>query len=176
MIVDRDGEAVRTLTPTARHPRGRLVLRWSGRNDAGAVVPDGPYRLRLHFADERRTIVIPNRVRVDTTPPAVELISVAPRLLSPDGDGRNDAARVEFRSSERARPLVLVDGGGRARGGFRAAGQTALAWAGTKARERRFRPVSTSLHSQARDRAGNLSEPTAEPASPSATSTSGPRA
>ena len=41
---------------------------------AGAVVPDGAYRARVHLG--YRTIFMPNRIRVDTTPPVVQ---VAPR-------------------------------------------------------------------------------------------------
>ena len=159
VIVDADGDPVRTLASGSRRVPGRLVLRWNGRNDAGAVVPEGAYQLRVHLADERRTIVIPNRVRVDTTPPTVALVSLAPRLLSPDGDGRSDAARAVFRSSERARPLVLVDGALAARGRVRAGGTSAVAWRGTKD----GRPLPAGLYGvalQARDRAGNLSEPT----------------
>jgi hypothetical protein len=159
VIVDGDGEAVRTLASDSRRAPGRLVFRWNGRNDGGAVVPEGWYRLRVHLADERRTIVIPNRVRVDTTPPSVELVSLAPGRISPDGDGRSDAARIVFRSSEWSRPLVVVDGDIARRGWARAAGTSAVAWPGTKAGG----PLPAGLYVlalQARDRAGNLSAPT----------------
>jgi hypothetical protein len=160
VIVDADGDPVRTLASGSRRGRGRVVFRWGGRDDAGALVPEGVYRLQVRLADQRRTIVIPNRIRVDTTPPIVVLEGVAPRRLSPDGDGRNDTARVTFSSSERARPLVLVDGAVAARGRIRAAGTKALAWRGTKA----GKPLPAGLYAlslEARDRAGNLSDPTA---------------
>jgi hypothetical protein len=159
VIVDDDGDPVRTLASDLRRAPGRLGFRWDGRNDAGAVVPEGPYRLRLHLADERRTIVIPNRVRVDTTPPVVELESLAPSELSPDGDRRSDAARITFSVNEGVQPLVVVDGGVAARGRWRPAGRSAVIWRGTKA----GRPLPAGLYAvalQARDRAGNLSEPT----------------
>jgi hypothetical protein len=143
----------------SRRGRGRVVFRWGGRDDAGALVPEGAYRLQVRLAEQRRTIVIPNRVRVDTTAPTVALLGVAPRRLSPDGDGRNDIARVTFRLSELARPRLLVDGAVAARGRVRAAGTRALAWPGTKA----GKPLPAGLYAvslQARDRAGNLSEPT----------------
>jgi hypothetical protein len=159
VIVDEDGSPVRMLASESRRVPGRLVFRWNGRDDAGTVVPEGRYRLRVHLADERRTIVIPNRVRVDTTPPAIELVSFAPREFSPDGDGRNDAAQIAFRSSEWARPVVLVDDELAGRGRWRAGGRSELAWPGTKA----GKPLSPGLYAvalQARDRAGNVSEPT----------------
>ncbi len=49
-------------------------------------MPEGRYRPRVHLASERRTIVLPNPIRVDVTPPQIELRSLRPRVFSPDGD------------------------------------------------------------------------------------------
>jgi hypothetical protein len=160
VMVDADGTSVRTLASGAREDSGRVVFRWDGENDAGTMVPDGRYRLRIHLDDERRTIVIPNLVRVDTEPPSAELVRFSPRSLSPDGDGRADQATIEFRLSERARPFVLVDGELAAYGEARAAGRRTLVWRGTAG----GRPLPAGFYRvaiQARDRAGNVSAPTA---------------
>jgi hypothetical protein len=158
VIVDAQGDLVRTLASDRRETAGRVVFRWDGEDDAGALVPDGPYRLRVRLADERRTIVIPNVVRVDTDPPRVELVEVSPRVLSPDGDGRGDRARIQLRLSERARPLVLVDGAPAALASERSPRRAALVWPGTT----QGRPLpagSYVITLQARDGAGNLSVP-----------------
>ncbi|HYY75843.1 MAG TPA: FlgD immunoglobulin-like domain containing protein [Gaiellaceae bacterium] len=160
VIVDADGDLVRTLASESREPAGRVVLGWNGEDDGGDVVPDGRYRLRVHLDDERRTIVIPNLVRVDTDPPTVELVEVSPRVLSPDGDNRGDRARIGLRLSERARPLVLVDRARAAAARSRARGRSELVWPGTTRRG----PLATGSYVvtlRARDRAGNLSAPTA---------------
>lgn len=159
VVVDAEGDPVRTLASDVRETPGRLVFRWNGEDEAGATVPDGAYRLRIRLEDERRTIVIPNVVRVDTEPPVVELVELSPRVLSPDGDGRGDRVEIELRLSERARPLVLVDGALAARGGPRPRGMVTIAWRGT----RRGRPLPEGFYAvslRARDRAGNLSPPT----------------
>ncbi|MGH3112774.1 MAG: FlgD immunoglobulin-like domain containing protein, partial [Gaiellaceae bacterium] len=159
VVVDAQGDLVRTLASDRRETAGRVVFRWDGEDDAGALVPDGPYRLRVHLADERRTIVIPNVVRIDTDPPRVELVELSPRILSPDGDDRGDRARIQLRLSERARPLVLVDGAPAARARARSAGTAAFAWPGTI----QGRPLTAGSYVvtlQARDQAGNLSAPT----------------
>jgi hypothetical protein len=160
VIVDAGGAPVRTLATDSAEVAGRLVFRWNGEDDAGTIVPDGPYRLRVHLDDERRTIVIPNVVRVDTEPPTAELVGLSPRTLSPDGDGRGDQARIELRLSERARPLVLVDGEVAAGGRMRSGGRAALVWRGTA----NGRPLPAGRYVvalQAQDRAGNVSTPSA---------------
>jgi FlgD Ig-like domain len=159
VIVDADGAPVRTLVSGSRRVPGRLLFLWNGRSDADAVVPDGEYRLRVHFADERRTIVIPNVIRVDTLAPTVELVRLSPQRLSPDGDGRRDRARVEFRLSEPARPLLLVDGAVAVEGRRHAAGTAELAWPET-AYGSRLQAGLYGLALQAQDRAGNVSAPT----------------
>lgn len=159
LMVDDDGDPVRTLADDSRRDPGRILLRWDGRDDEGAVVPDGTYRLRVHLADDRRTIIAPNRVRVDTEPPAVELVSLAPRRLSPDGDSRADAAVIVFRVSERARPLVLVDGSVALVGKPSGPGSAELVWQGTN----HGRPLPEGAYLvalEARDAAGNLSTAT----------------
>ena len=158
-MVNADGASVRALASGSRRNAGRIVFRWDGTNDDGALVDDGPYRLRIHFADAHRTILIPNVVRVDTHPPAVEIADIAPRRISPDGDGRRDAARIVFRLSERAQPLLRADGALVLRWKTRAAGAAAIVWRGTAS----GRPLPAGFYRvtlQSRDLAGNLSATT----------------
>jgi hypothetical protein len=64
-MVDEDGEPVRTLLDGALRGSGRETLTWDGRDDAGRVVPDGDYRLRVDLVTPDRTITIPADVRVE---------------------------------------------------------------------------------------------------------------
>jgi hypothetical protein len=109
-IVDRAGKVVRTLVTDLRRPRGPMVLSWDGRGDGGEVVPDGAYRPRIKLAINRRTILLPNPVVVDTTSPTASIVSVRPRLFSPDGDGRSDRVTVTYRVDEPARGILYVGG------------------------------------------------------------------
>ena len=68
-MIDRNGDSVRTLVRDSPTPRGRVTLHWDGRDDSGSIVPEGSYKPRVHLAAERRTIVLPNPIRVDVTPP-----------------------------------------------------------------------------------------------------------
>lgn len=109
-IVDGHGEVVRELVRSRAQGAGRAFLVWDGRGESGAVVPEGSYRPRIRLRRERRTITLPNPIVVDVTPPVVERYAVAPRVISPDGDGRRDAALARYRLSERAQAMLYVDG------------------------------------------------------------------
>lgn len=158
VVVDSDGDTVRTLASGVRKTPGKVIFTWDGRTDAGALAPDGAYRLRVHLDEEHRTIVIPNVTRLDTQPPGAELVSLAPRVLSPDGDGRRDSATLVVSLGERSRPVVLVDGTPAHAGRRAPAGESELDWPGTR-EGRPLREGTYVVGVQARDRAGNLSPP-----------------
>lgn len=159
LIVDRDDEVVRTLASDQDVGEGEETFTWDGRDDAGSLVPDGKYRLRLHLERSRRTFVIPTQVLVDTKLPKVRILDVSRKTISPDGDGRNERVKVVYRAGKKGRPILLVDGEVVVRGKARPAGKAAVQWNGriggaaATAGEHR-------LSLQVRDRAGNLSKPT----------------
>ncbi len=118
----------------ARPPRGldgRATASACVRSSSGAVRTRRPglARLRRHLrrrahaprrastsrsstsAREHRTITLPNKIELDTTPP--RSCTFANRIythISPDGDGRNDVFRVPYRLNEPAHAILLVDG------------------------------------------------------------------
>lgn len=148
-IVDASGSPVRTLARDRAVGTELVRLDWNGRGDGGSLVSDGDYRMRLRLARGGRTFVDPNTIRLDTVPPRVTLLRLRPKNLVP---GRRLSA--SFRLSERARPLLFVDGRRRVRGKFLRLTQS-LAWYGRVA----GRPVRRGRHVvqlAARDVAGNL--------------------
>ena len=110
VVVDSDGHVVRTLLRSRFRPRGVQPFTWNGRDDFGRMVPAGIYKPRLHLAREHRTILMPNPIRVDATAPRIALVSLTPRVISPDGDFRHEAAYIRYRTSEPARALLYVNG------------------------------------------------------------------
>ncbi|HZO48557.1 MAG TPA: FlgD immunoglobulin-like domain containing protein [Gaiellaceae bacterium] len=157
-IVDGGGDVVRTLVTDQPRPRGGVRIVWDGYDDLGRVVPDGSYRPRVKLALNRRTIVLPNPLRVDTTPPRVELRGVRPRVFSPDGDNRADRVVVGYRVDERARVALYVDG----RRAVRKKGtktEGTIDWFG-RVQGRRVDRGAHALSLVARDVAGNLGEAT----------------
>ena len=105
-IIDANEREVRRLVDRARFPRGWQTFVWNGRMDDGSIAPDGAYRPRVHLARARQTIVLPNPIRVDTTPPKTTLVSVKPHELTP----ADRKAKVRYKVSEPARGIVYVDG------------------------------------------------------------------
>ncbi len=109
-IIDAGGNVVRTLAHREPQPRGPVRFVWHGKNDAGGIVPEGSYRPRIKLRRQHRTIVLPNPVRIDTTPPTVAMTRLAPRVFSPDRDGRRDRVVATYRVNEAARVSLYVDG------------------------------------------------------------------
>jgi flagellar hook assembly protein FlgD len=156
VVVNSDSRPVRTLVANLRHRRGAVSLEWDGRDDSGAVVLDGGYRVRVHLARARRTILMPNQIFVDTVRPRVRLAAVAPTVFSPDGDGHKDSVEVTYQASEGGRLFFLVNGLVAGQGPFARQGRTVADWDGTL-RGEALPAGRYELRVRFRDRAGNFS-------------------
>jgi hypothetical protein len=154
-IVDGD-EVVRTLVSDEPYERS-VRLAWDGRDDAGNVLPEGKYRPRVHLDKDRSTITFPNDMRIDVAPPALEFVRIAPRVISPDGDGRRDRAVVRYRLSDDAKGLLFVNGRRHTETRF-ARPQGAIVWNGRRD-GRSLPPGLYTLALSARDAAGNVVTP-----------------
>ena len=109
-VQDSHGHEVDTLAYRVLASRGRRFFVWNGRTDAGAVARDGTYRMEVHFANQRRTILIPNPILLETKPPAVLDAGAARPVFSPDGDHQSDTVTIHYKLSEGARVAVLLRG------------------------------------------------------------------
>ncbi len=109
-VLDARRDLVRTLAVGLQVPRGRSVFRWDGTTDAGTRAPDGSYQVQIHLDGQHRTILLPNRVELDTAPPEVE--EAAPNRLqfSPDGDHQADSVSIRYALSKPAHAVVYLDG------------------------------------------------------------------
>lgn len=157
-LLDRGGDSVRTLVRERPEQRGRVTYVWDGRDDAGRVVADDIYRPRVQLRRHGRTIVMPNPIRVDTTPPTIRALRVFPRVFSPDADGRRDRVTAWYTIDEHAFAMLLVDGRRRALAQRRKT-QGRLVWYG-RVTGRPVQPGTYELRLRAVDRAGNRSRST----------------
>jgi spore germination protein YaaH len=91
------GAAVRSLGGSGTSAR----VTWTGRNDSDAVVADGTYRLTLRIADLAGNRAVRSWTAVkDTVAPGVAS-SLAPAVISPNGDGAADSTVLRWTSTER---------------------------------------------------------------------------
>jgi hypothetical protein len=169
-VVDADGDEVRELIDDDTFlPYREIRARWDGLNDDGERVPDGTYRYRITLPDQGRNVVIPESVRLDTTPPKPRVTSIGPakdtvprpELLPVPGGG--DAV-VHFvapgRKTSKKRVLLFKTGPGP----MRAVGApialpddaTEWRWDGRTANGRPVSPGTYLVAVQARDQAGNI--------------------
>jgi hypothetical protein len=156
-IEDGDGKIVRTIVAGFPARRGRFGRYWDGRDESGAVVPEGVYKPRVHLAQQHRTIVLPNEIRVDTTPPRVTVLGWIPRghVLTPDRNFRHERLEVRYRVSDPAHVILYV--GGERRYRSRSQQTTGIArWFG-RVNGRGVPAGRYRVTLAARDLAGNLS-------------------
>ena len=156
-IVDGD-EVVRTIERRRSYPRGRVVVEWDGRDDAGRVLPEGEYQPRVRLDDAHFTTTLPNPIRIDVTAPSIQDVSIRPLVISPDGDGRADRVVIRYRLSEPGRGMLFVDDRRRALTRF-ARTEEQIVWNG-KLGGRALRPGTYALQLAAFDPAGNRAERT----------------
>lgn len=117
-IVDERGDVVREIAEGV--PRGvdaggvrwdgrTALFRWDGRTDGGEVAPDGLYRLRVTLRDEGRAVTAPRELRLDTRPPAPEIVEVSPPTFIPTLPADNARGRVRIRLREGQDPAPVFE-------------------------------------------------------------------
>jgi hypothetical protein len=108
-VLDSKLRPLRTLVAAERKPRGQTVFRWEGLTDFGDRAPQGTYRVQIHLQNQHRTILLPNRIALDTTPPEVANASPSRTQFSPDGDHFADSISIHYVLSEPGRVAVYFD-------------------------------------------------------------------
>ena len=101
-IENSSGRVVRVLVDTRPLSSGSHRFAWKGVTDEGRRAPDGVYRARVSLDDADRVITLPNRIRLDTTPPTIRVVGqpvVGGRVLT-----------VHYRVSEPARAALYLGG------------------------------------------------------------------
>ena len=107
-VVDDAGDDVKTLVNDVRLSRSRHRYVWNGRSDDGLLVPDGVYHLRVTLRDEGRSVTSPRQLIVDTKPPRPRVVAVTPPEILPGAPGTLGQARIRFRGSSFAKPIIRV--------------------------------------------------------------------
>ena len=153
-IVDSAGHEVATVMADAPAAKGLNYFYWNGRTSAGRVAPEGKYQPEVELANARRTILMPNKIVVDTAAPKV--------LSASDGDGllisgSHHTVAIHYVFNGRARARVYA-GGRRVIGGRSRQPRDEVKWNG-KRDGKALPPGRYVLEVAAVDLAGNETPP-----------------
>jgi hypothetical protein len=110
IVLDARKQPVRTLVDGVGARRGLNFFHWDGRTDGNVLAHDGTFYAEVHLASQHQTIVLPNRIELDTTKPLVKNVTLNREEFSPDGDGQADFVRIKYELSKPAHVLVYLDG------------------------------------------------------------------
>lgn len=162
-VIDADDQVVRTLVDRRRVAKGeRIRVLWDGRDDAGRVVSDGEYRLRINLQRQGRAVLVRRAITVDTVPPRPEVTAIGPSEAAPEilplpGGGPAEIAFTTPNPDEptdvriyRTSPGVELVGATTV-----PAGETSLTWDGRRA-GRALEPGTYVVALRTRDAAGNV--------------------
>ena len=89
-VLDSSRRPVRILAAGVFTHRGFSTFRWDGRTDLTARAPDGTYQAEVHLAQQHQTILLPNKIQLDTTVPVVRDATPIVQELA----GRRQAGRL----------------------------------------------------------------------------------
>jgi len=109
-MLDARKQPIRTLVDGVDARRGLSFFHWDGRTDGNVVARDGTFYAEVHLASQHQTIVLPNRIELDTTKPLVKNVTLNRDEFSPDEDGQADHVRISYDLSKPAHVLVYLDG------------------------------------------------------------------
>lgn len=158
-IRDAERNVVATVADGQAVPRGEVRFVWDGKTDAGVRAPDGVYQPEIHLARQRRTILLPNRIVLDTHPPQVLAADAGRATISPDADRVGDTLKISYRFNSPARAAlylgsrrILLTRGHKASGAF--------TWRGIVG-GKPLRRGSYTLYLGGIDEAGNITKPNA---------------
>ncbi len=101
---------VDTVVTGSAEPRGVNVFYWSGRTGSGGHARDGTYYVEVHLARQHRTLLLPNRILLDTVPPVIDSVTPERPAFSPDGDKQADSVKIRYTLSQPAFVLAYVQG------------------------------------------------------------------
>ncbi|MEW6041393.1 MAG: FlgD immunoglobulin-like domain containing protein, partial [Elusimicrobiota bacterium] len=87
-IYDSTNILVRTLVNSLKSA-GQNSETWDGKNDAGFILPDGNYTIKIDATDlsGNKAIPVSTQTAIDNTPPGITNLSVTPSPFWPDGNG-----------------------------------------------------------------------------------------
>src|SRR5262249_36945194 len=89
VILDGNGNTVRTLLSAASQTAGNQSVQWDGKDHSGNAVADGTYTVLVNANDVAGNTAVQQTttIAVDTVAPVISSVSASPNAISPNGDG-----------------------------------------------------------------------------------------
>ena len=108
-VLDREGNEVRRLVDGLELGGDeKHRFEWDGRDDRGAPVPDGLYRMRVVRRDEGRIVDSFKRIRIDRSPPRARLVSAEPSVIAPREPGQSPEVTLRYEGPRNNAPEFRV--------------------------------------------------------------------
>jgi hypothetical protein len=152
-LFDSKKRTIRTLVEGVEAKRGLNRFRWDGRTDGNVLAPDGTYQAEIHLTRQHQTILLPNRILLDTKPPEIRSATLNRQVFSPDGDEQADFVRLTYELSKPAHVQLYLDGT-RVLNTFRHPSHGSVSWNG-QVHGGTLPPGTYEIELGARDLAGN---------------------
>src|SRR5687767_4631144 len=106
MDVDAEGaEVCRIISDKRLAGDTKHRFTWDGRDDAGNVVKDGTYRMRVVRRDESRVIDSTKKITIDRVPPRVTLLSATPSVIATGLPGETPSVQLRYRGPKNRAPV-----------------------------------------------------------------------
>ena len=106
-IVSR-GQVVDTVATDAKMQKGVFVtFPWDGRTTTGVATEGSVYQPQVELTNDHRTILMPNKITIDTTPPKVLSASAGDGIFIRGG---NHSLPIQYTFNEKAHAAVYVGG------------------------------------------------------------------
>jgi outer membrane protein OmpA-like peptidoglycan-associated protein len=99
-VYDAQDQVVKSSDGSGMPP---TVLRWDGRDESGALVPDGEYSysMGLLYSSGNHPSSEPGMITMDNSAPDLSFV-VSPKLFSPDNDGEADTLYINVELSDKS--------------------------------------------------------------------------
>lgn len=102
-VADANGDEVRRLADRPLK-KGRHAFYWNGRDNSGAIAPDGFYYLRVILNGEGRGSFSRDGTQLITKKPHAKLLSVDPSAIPP---GARQAVTIRFKGPSKPTPPLI---------------------------------------------------------------------
>lgn len=108
-VYNQNSEVVRTVI-NATYAPGSYSPAWDGKDNGGQLVHDGIYTYKFFADDGANQVAVngPDTISIDAGPPEITGVSASLGSFSPNGDGSQDTADINYTLSENSTVTIVI--------------------------------------------------------------------